>query len=379
MLLIRMEISLIPQRSADYVQEIVNLHLDSENGSPYIIERAAKLGIKQDDVSCLEDLVHFGPTSPDLFRELPIQKTTSKWALRKAKEDPRYSVLSLETGGTTGKPKRSMWLHSRDQYGMDLDPYDWDTAYYNLVLTQMMKHMDAAGVPEHLNYLMMVPSGPHAIGSLILEVPRFRGGWSYSIDLDPRWIKKAGISGDMQGVGNYLKHIQQQSEAIIQQEFPYIGGVFTTSVILEKMYEALEAMKEKGSLQSIIHGGTPMSRETHRLLREDLGVSVIGAYGMSLIGVLYQHWESDNFSLDYYPTPGRMFVDVISDPNDISSRVDYGERGTAVATRVSPDVLIPNLVQHGDIAERIPPKAPYNVDGLRDPGREVRTAQMGVY
>ena len=71
---------------------------------------------------------------------------------------------------------------------------------------------------------------------------------------------------------------------------------------------------------------------------------------------------------------------VVEDPFDIQTRLGYGETGTVVSQRVSPECVIPALVQTGDLATLIPPKGKFKQDGLRNPHRELSQGQqMGVY
>ena len=111
-----------------------------------------------------------------------------------------------------------------------------------------------------------------------------------------------------------------------------------------------------------------------------MGLPVLGFYGQSLFGTAFQSPDVKNYHLDYYSHP-RMNMFVVSDENDINSRINYSEMGTVVSQRISPETVIPALVQNGDIATLIKPKGKFDyTDGVRDPHRDLSQGQqMGVY
>jgi len=197
--------------------------------------------------------------------------------------------------------------------------------------------------------------------------------------MDPRFVKVAMMADPKIG-GMYLQHMQDQVERLVKQEFPFITGMFTTGVLIEKMFPLIQSLKEKGNLQAIVHGGTPLSNETLKILKEDMGLKVCGFYGQSLFGTAFESPDHEGYHLDYYPHP-RMNMFVVDNPDDISTRVNYGEQGTVVSQRISPETVIPALVQTGDIANLIKPKGKFSyADGVRDPHRDLTgNQQMGVY
>ena len=199
------------------------------------------------------------------------------------------------------------------------------------------------------------------------------------IDMDPRWVKKAAMI-DPKIMGLYLKHMQDQTEALVKQEFPFISGLFTTGVLIEKSFPMIQALHGKGNLQAIVHGGTPLNNETLKVLRDDMGLKVCGFYGQSLFGTAFESPDTEGYYIDYAPHP-RMNMFVVSDENDISTRVNYGEMGTVVSQRISPETVIPALVQNGDIATLIKPKGKFDYcDLVGDPHRDLSQGQqMGVY
>jgi len=365
---------------SEFIAECLNIAIDEKLGSPFMIKKAKEKGVKKDDITSWEDLAeHFGSTDPEIFRKYPINYTITKWAFQKIKDDSTLELSLAETGGTTGPPKKTLYLARLGELPKVIDPYDLEIPYYSVLTSYAVENLKDFNIPLKLNWLAIVPTGPHAIGKWAIKLfERDIAQLLYLIDLDPRFIKKAMMTNPQIG-GIYLKHLQEQTENIIRQEFPFIQGIFTTGVLLEKMFPMIQRLRTEGNLQAILHGGTPMPEETYKILLEELQLPVMGFYGQSLFGTLFQSSEIEAYNIDYYPHP-RMNSFVVSDPFDISTRLSYGDTGTVVSQRVSPECVIPALVQTGDLATLIPPKGKFKQDGLRNPHRELKQGQqIGVY
>lgn len=263
----------------------------------------------------------------------------------------------------------------------ELDPYDIETPTFPVASQAALQMIDAHKIPRGLNVLSMLPTGPHMAGKWVIKYwDRDMESMIYHIDLDPRFIKVAMMK-DPNAAKLYLENMNFQVQNLIEQEFSNIGIVITTGVIIEKMYPIIKKMKEQGNLKAIIHGGVPMSQETHRLVKEELQLPLAGYYGQSLFGPTMQtELPNDNYDLDYYPWE-RMNMFITKDENDISQRGSYGEEGTVVSQRVSPECVIPALIQYGDYGELIKGKGIYsNRDGIRNPRRILKKdEQLGVY
>lgn len=365
----------------NFLTECVDIAIDPDLGSPFMIKSATEKGVQKGDVTSWEELAeHFGPTDPNTFRDHSVKYTITKWAYDYKKNHPGAELSIVETGGTTGLPKKGIQLGNLTR--TDFENMNWyninDTSFELLVKLNLEVFKDF-NIPLGLNWLVIVPTGPHTIGKYFIKTwERDVSDLIYTIDLDPRFIKKAMMADPKIG-GMYLQHLQDQTMNIVKQEFPNIQGIFTTGVLLEKMFPMVQRLRQQGDLQAIAHGGTPMPEETYKILTEDLGLPVTGYYGQSLFGTLFQTSELDGFNIDYYPHP-RFSTFVISDENDISSRVNFGEVGTVTSQRVSPETVIPALVQNGDLGEFIKPKGRFSGTGVRNPHRDLSQGQqMGVY
>ncbi len=366
----------------DFIMECVNISIDEQTGSPLMINLAKEKGVKKNDISDWVDLAeHFAPISPDEFRK-SIYHTTNKWALNWVKQDSHRSTVLVETGGTTGKPKKTVFLEDLSILPENLDPYDINTPTFPAATQFALGMLDDFGIKlKGTNVLTMLPTGPHMAGKWVIKYwDRATQGMVYHIDLDPRFIKVAMMKNP-EAAQLYLDNMNFQVSNLIDQEFANIGIVITTGVIVEKMFPLLKKMKEQGKLQGIIHGGVPMSQETHKLVIEELGVPIAGYYGQSLFGSTVQSpLLNENYDLDYYPWE-RMNMFITLDENDITNRADYGEEGIVVSQRISPECVIPALIQDGDYGELIRGKGRYtNRDGVRNPHRILKSNEkLGVY
>ncbi len=366
----------------DFLTECVDIAIGEETGSPYMIGLAAEKGIKKGDINSWEELAEqFGPTGPNIFRDKSIMFTTTKWAHEYYAKNPGTEMQVAETGGTTGAPKKNILFANTLRNDFDnMDYFSLDTDTFNVLAKVCEGQFEDFGIPRDLTYLATVPTGPHTIGKWTLK--SFERDFAKSvflIDMDPRFVKVAMMADPKIG-GMYLQHMQDQVERLVKQEFPFITGMFTTGVLIEKMFPLIQNLKERGNLQAIVHGGTPLSNETLKVLREDLGLPVMGFYGQSLFGTAFESPDHEDYFIDYYPHP-RMNMFVIDNPTDISTRVNYGEQGTVVSQRISPETVIPALIQTGDLATLIKPKGKFGfADGVRDPHRDLTdNQQMGVY
>ncbi|MHA1223826.1 MAG: hypothetical protein ACTSSG_07210 [Candidatus Heimdallarchaeaceae archaeon] len=366
----------------DFLVECVDIAISEELGSPYMIKLAQEKGVKKGDVQDWVDLAEkLGPTNPSVFRDHSVNYTTTKWAKQWYSKTPGAEMQVAETGGTTGAPKKNILLANTTRIDFEeMDYFDLNTDTFNVLTKLAIDNFKDFGIPRDLTYLSTVPTGPHTIGKW--TVKSFERDFAQSIfliDMDPRFVKVAAIV-EPKLMGMYLQHMQDQVERLVKQEFPFITGMFTTGVLIEKMFPLIQNLKERGNLQAIVHGGTPLNSETLKILREDLKLPVLGFYGQSLFGTAFESPDHEGYNIDYFPHP-RMNMFIISDENDISTRVNYGEQGTVVSQRISPETVIPALVQNGDIATLIRPKGKFNfADGVRNPHRDLsKGQQMGVY
>jgi hypothetical protein len=345
----------------EHVVKIVARHTDKELGAPFWIKRMEKLNIKLYDIQTVEDLSHFGLTSPDEIRNAPIEALIPKILYQERKTNPSMkNKVTMETGGRTGPPKTT--------------PSTVST--WNSVLKFVNDAMDEHEVPYGINWASILPDGPHPIGGLAKELIAYRDGWLFPVDFDPRWARELMIEGRMDEFQKYIQHLRKQMEYIVRRQ--KVEGIFTSSTMLEKMLPQLQMMRERGLLKAVMHGGTYMSPDTNKQLLE-LKIPVVGMYGESLIGVSMQA-KTGKPDIDYYPQQPRMIGRVVKGPgeNEWTETVKYMEKGRILYHRLDPEVMILNFLE-ADEATRIGPQGIYKWDGFRNPKSLELMKVEGVY
>ena len=370
----------IQKEQAEFIEKCVNIAIDDELGSPYMKELAQEKGIEKGDIKSWEELIEIcGPTDPNIFRNKSVEYTMTEWANRWYARTPGSELQVAETGGTTGPSKKNTLAANTTRLDFDeMDYFDLEVDAFNVLVKLCKQQFKDWDIPlREIGFVAGVPTGPHTIGKwTIKSFERDFARRLFLIDMDPRWVKVMAMAGE--DIQPYLDHMTRQTGELMKQEAGKWKGWFTTGIVLAKAAGGLPGMA-KGGLNTILHGGTPIEPEQIELIR-GLGIKLMGFYGQSLFGTAFESEIHDNPHVDYFPHP-RMNMFIIKDPNDINSRVDYGEMGTVVSQRVDPTTIIPGLVQTGDLAERVPGRGKFSfADGTRNPHRDLTGgAQIGVY
>ena len=190
----------------NYVQHIVEVHLNRQTGAPYWLERDQRLSAE-----ALRRVRNFADFKQYIgFRTMDEQ--------RRFEHDTRFRPIETfiptsglqngrwiwvsQTGGTTGSPKHGCW----------------DSLYWEKVLTFSDEFLDLHGVPRNVNWLFMGPTGPHTTGRLVISIAEYRGGRCFSIDLDPRIVKIFGTEGMLAAYERYVRHIWDQAKSILRYQ-----------------------------------------------------------------------------------------------------------------------------------------------------------------
>jgi hypothetical protein len=276
------------------------------------------------------------------LRDLPVEDLVPRGY------DPWPDVIgSYDSGGTTGAPKRVLLLS------------DW----FSRSLAWKSARMDELGFPRGVNWLTLAPTGPHIFGRLMAELPRLRGGIGFSVDLDPRWVRRALQEGLSDEAARYAQHVVDQAGSILQAQ--NVGVLVATPPLLELIAERDElvrAVNEKVAV--IMWGGAHMDVDTRHFLQHEIfpEVPLRGQYGSTMIlggsmerpdptGAL-RSCVFDSFS----PYTTFSVVDPVS-----REEVAEGERGQVVMHHVSKSLLLPNNLER-DWAMRV--RAPEGALGV---------------
>lgn len=321
------------------LREVLAWHFDPATGSPFWLEVAPTLDFDpRTDITTVADLRRF-PDISERLRTVPVETLIPRGS------DPRGFEI-FDSGGTTGSPKRIVDATSR------IANADWCADV-----------LGAQGFPEGANWLHVGPCGPHAVGRSVHRMASRLGGLFFTVDMDPRWVKKVLAQGRRELADEYVEHVIDQVETIVDTQ--NIGILFITPPVLEAVV-ARPALHDKlsKSLDGILWAGTAASPETLRLTEETLFPKTVvrGIYGNTLMGIAPQRPKQpdDEYPCVFRPYNPSSVIEIVDDAGEL---VGHGERGRVRMHLLFKDMFLPNILER-DSAVRIRPGDGDVVDGL---------------
>ncbi|QDT42659.1 hypothetical protein Pan241w_27460 [Gimesia alba] len=347
-----------------HTREHVQWHFNPETGSPYWLEKAKSFDFDPlTDVNCFEDLNKFPLFEDDELRGGPVDR----WIPKALRGKPTYV---FETGGTTGIPKSRVVI---DDFRIDYENFS-DT-------------LPDESFPKGANWLMLGPSGPRRLRLAVEHLAQYRGGISFCVDLDPRWVVKLIKKGKIDEVKEYSAHVIDQAMTILSAGHE-IKCMFTTPKLLEAL--AMRLMDEGSSIEEagikgIFCGGTEFTQQWYRFAREELlgeNVYITPTYGNTLMGLACGRPfdPADNYKITYYAPQPRAVIRVV-DFDDHTKVVGYGETGRVKLFTMTKELFIPGFLER-DEGEREVPHMKYPWDGVSGvrPFHEIAASTtVGVY
>jgi len=341
-----------------HVRQVVGWHFDPETGTPFWLEVASQLDWDpRSEIRTYEDLDRFGFFQDEWLRGGPVRR----WVPRGYADQPIYS---FETGGSTGVPKSRI----------NINDFRIDYEMFSETLPDEF-------FPKGSDWLMVGPSGPRRLRLAVEHLAQHRGGLSFCVDLDPRWVIKLVKTRQMDQVEAYKRHVIDQALTLLKAH-DSIRCLFITPKLLEALAEKISL--ERAGIRGIFCGGTEMTPQFHRWVREEVLGSVFFAptYGNTLMGLaVHKPFDiRDNYAIIYYPPLPRAVLEVV-DPDDPTKLVGYGETGRVRLTTLTKEFFMPRFLER-DEAEREPPCETYPWDGVRNVrpfSRFQTTVTEGVY
>lgn len=321
-----------PTDPEEYLRVALQWHFGAETGSPFWLRRAEKLGFDPlRDVRGYEDLALF-PNVVDELRDVVVEDLIPGGY---GPNPPMPKVF--ETGGTTGAPKRVIFMP------------DWIEAAVDRMLTG-----PAFAGREPANILVALPSGPHKIGNQYDWVAERQNTLKFCIDVDPRWVKKLISQGKNDEVKAYVEHVLDQIEYILETQ--RVGLMATTPPLLQACAgrpRIAELINSK--IAVVFWGGAHMTvDERFKLAYEDFpNVKLISRYSSTLImqGARERGGAGADDDLTYDPYSPVVTFRVV-DPLT-GQPVAYGQRGQVVMNHISKGMFLPNNLER-DTAIRVP-------------------------
>ncbi|EFH80058.1 AMP-binding protein [Ktedonobacter racemifer] len=329
----------------EFLHAAMEWHFNPETGSPYWLKRAKSLPFDpRKDVKRMEDLALF-PNIVDELRDVRAEDLIPRGY------GSHPDVVGVpESGGTTGTPKRVVILR------------DWADKMGAWMDTQL----DAHKFPRNVNWLALLPRGPHMVGEVARLHATTRGGLAFMIDMDPRWVKKLIAAGKSEEARAYVEHLVEQASFLLHSQD--IGVLMTTPPLLERIAQhddLVELINQK--VKGILWAGAHMDTDTRHLFRTEVfpSVKLMGAYGSTMIlGGIPERVGLTDDDPRIYDSPSPFITFTVIDPAT-GRRVGYGERGQVVMNHISKNMLLPNNLER-DLATRIEPPAGQVGDSVAD-------------
>jgi len=354
----QMKIKIMKEKLDAHVREIVQWHFNPDTGTPFWLDYAKNLDWDpRKEIQKYEDLDRLAFFNDEWLRGGPVRR----WVPKAYAGKPVYV---FETGGSTGVPKSRVNIND---FRIDYELFS-DT-------------LPDEYFPKGADWLMLGPSGPRRLRLGVEHLAQHRGGISFGLDLDPRWVIKMVKSGEMQLMERYKQHVIDQAVTILKAN-DNIRCLFTTPKLLEALCEKI-SLKKMG-ITGVFCAGTEMTPEFHRLAVEELmeGAYFAPTYGNTLMGLAVHKpfTPEDKYAIIYYPPTPRALIEVV-DPDKPERVVGYGETGRVRLTTLTREFLMPRFLER-DEAEREPPCEKYPWDGVRNvrPFSRLRgTVVEGVY
>jgi len=329
----------------EFLRAAMRWHFAPDTGSPFWLTQAEALDFDPiTEVRTFADLARF-PNLANTLRHVRAEDLIPRGY------GPRPDVVGVyDSGGTTGAPKRVVLLR------------DW----LDKLVAWSSAQLDAHGVPQGVNWLLVVPTGPHLVGETFVRQVSSRGGVPFTVDMDPRWVKRLIAEGRHADAVAYTEHLVDQLGHPLESQD--IGVLMLTPPVLERLAarDDLVALVRK-KVRAIMWVGTQMDPDTRHLYRTEVFPETLLYSGFGNTMLLGHTSERPGLTDDdpcvYDPFSPYMTFRVI-DP-DTGATVEVGERGRVVMNHVSKSLFLPNNLER-DYATRVQPRDGQVGDSVAD-------------
>lgn len=320
------------QDSQVYLHTAMAWHFGEETGSPFWLRTAERLDFNPlTDIDSFADLRLF-PNLVNELRSVPVEDL-----IPRGYGSPPPVPQIFESGGTTGAPKRTVqmpdWIAQTVQ---------WHT-----------EDFAAGGYVRGRGLLGLMPSGPHGVGYFARLVSEQLGSIYYTVDMDPRWVKRITARKIAAEVTAYVDHLVDQVGFILRTQ--NVGNMLTTPPLLQAIARndrALELVNEK--IRYVLLSGAHIDPDTLDLLCEILPDTAIAmTFGSTMVLSQAKTRVTTTAAGSFIFDPRSPYaVFWVVDP-DTGEQVPYGERGQVLMNHISKAMFIPNNLER-DTAIRIP-------------------------
>ena len=330
----------------DFLQAAMRWHFGEDTGSPFWLRRRQTLDFDPlTDVRSYADLKLF-PNVTDELRDVPVFDLIPRGFGNRPEV-----VAIIESGGTTGAPKRLPLLKH----------------FADLMANQMAQGLAASGA-DRKPLLAMMPGGPHGALEQTRRGAALHGVVVFSIDIDPRWVKKELAAGHVGVVQDYTAHLLEQARSVLESY--ELGGLHITPPMLARITEHDDLTElVRNRVQRINWGGAHMDADSRFLYRTAFypNTALGGGYGTTMAlgaGATERPGLGHDSPCVFDPTFSPYVTLRVVDP-ETGEAVAEGERGQLVVNHVSKSFLLPNNAER-DMATRIAPASEQIGDSIAD-------------
>jgi phenylacetate-coenzyme A ligase PaaK-like adenylate-forming protein len=329
------------------VRAAMDWHFSPETGSAFWLERARSFNFDpRSDVRTFDDLALF-PDVTDELRDVQVEQLIPRGFPSRSEV-----VAVVESGGTTGAPKRVPLLREHAQ---------------RLVAAEA-RILATAGLPRDRHWLALSPSGPHGALDASKRQASDYGVLVFSIDMDPRWVKRQIAAGNARVADDYAEHLIDQAAHVLRDE--NVALLLATPPLLTRMCRRPELVDLiRAKITHIGWGGAHMDADSRYYYRTELfpDITLIGSYGTTMGGGKCG-MERPGLTPDEPCVFDALVEPYVSfrvvDP-ETDRVVEYGERGQLVVSHVSKSFFLPNNHER-DSAVRIAPVCEQVGDAIGD-------------
>ncbi len=323
------------------LRDVLAIHFDPENGSPYWLDRASELGFDpRVEVKCVADLARLGTMDPTDIATRGLEEFLPRPLL-----DRKGELIVAQTGGTLGQPAWTAYLENEFREAF-VDPF-----------VVAAKHVE---FPAGGTWLYVGPSGPHIIDRAADAIARSTGSMTpFSVDFDPRWARKLVTASFASK--RYLQHIVDQALAILKSQA--ITILFSTPVVIRSLADSMPS-EHRDRIRGVHYGGMAItSGEMKSVQREAFPNAVhLSGYGNTLFGCCLELGVAVGRELTYYPHGDRILFGVLDEQAGGAGDPIYGRVGATgplVFSRLDETVLLINVLERDCVRLCDPPtKAP---------------------
>jgi hypothetical protein len=232
------------------------------------------------------------------------------------------------------------------------------------------------GFLPHRAWLQATPSGPHVIGHAAYELTGLFASMVYSIDLDPRWIKRLIRAGRVREAGEYTDHVVEQiADVLGSRSVQYLSTTPALFQILVRRHPDLVTRLDGARL-----AGTQITPPMYREFAAALDGRPLGLiYGNTFGNSVGLRAERNSTILPYLPCYPHVTMAVV-DKDDWRRTVDHGQIGRVSLTTLQEDLFLPNVLER-DQAVRHDLGSRWPCDGVANvhPLQISRESPEGVY